>query len=199
MLGAGAAKLADFGVARRFAAEESTDISETHGTYHFFSPEMTTGDRYSAFKQDIWALGLSFYILATGGIVPFMSEETTGNPQELFNRIGSHRTGSLHFPSEIGVSQPLQDLLNRIMDADPNTRLTIDQIRVSERYMRATRVHVGGAIVKGHTTDIHSVVIVCASSFVVLARQNHPFMSEATSPLVHDLQTLSIASPAPAQ
>ena len=52
----GMVKLADLGVARQFAKEESEFISETHGTYHFFSPEMCSGDRYSAFVSDIWSL-----------------------------------------------------------------------------------------------------------------------------------------------
>ena len=120
-------KIADLGVARRFELGESDMISETHGTYHFFAPEMCTGDKYSGYKQDIWALGLTAYILATGGLVPFMTDSP--NPQELFNLISAHQTGSLSFPAELGVSEELQDLLNKIMDADPNTRLSIQQIR----------------------------------------------------------------------
>ena len=124
----GSVKLCDFGVSRRFDLNESEFISETHGTYHFFAPEMTTGEKYSAFKQDIWAFGLTFYILATGGIVPFMS--AMNNPQQLFESIGSHQTGSLHFPPELNITAPLKELLNGIMDANPETRFTIQQIRV---------------------------------------------------------------------
>jgi serine/threonine protein kinase len=180
--------LCDLGVARRFEVDESTLISETHGTYHFFSPEMTTGEKYSGFKQDIWALGLTFYILATGGLVPFMSD--TQNPQELFNLIGAHQTGSLHFPPEQHVSENLKDLLNKIMDANPDTRLTIEQIRVSadsDGRSRGTLTECAA----GGTITHPRLFLVCISSL----RQNHPFMVEPSSPLFHDLQSLSISSP----
>lgn len=168
----GTLKLCDFGVARRFDVNESEWITETHGTYHFFAPEMTTGEKYSGFKQDIWALGVTFYILATGGRVPFMSEEN--NPSELFSMIGSHVTGSLVFASEddekanVSVSTSLQDLINRIMDANPETRLTIQQIRVRKggrhAYIRAR--HMGG----GTTLRCHDLTLtyLLSSSFLFL-------------------------------
>lgn len=127
----GSVKIADLGVARQFAADEVALISETQGTFHFFSPEMCGGDRYCPFKSDIWSLGVTLFILATGGVVPFMSADD--NPQELFTMIAEHARGRLPYPHDVHVSEPLRELIDQIMDPDPNTRLSIQQIRVSRR------------------------------------------------------------------
>lgn len=116
-------------MARQFAEGESTRISETHGTYHFFSPEMCSGDMdtYDPFGADIWALGVCGYILASGGRVPFLS--ASNNPQELFTMIAEHKKGSLDWSGADGVSDACKDLIESIMDPNPDTRLSFDQIR----------------------------------------------------------------------
>ena len=128
---AGDVKIADLGVARQFGPGESTLISETQGTYHFFSPEMCSGDmdRYDPFRADIWAVGVCAYILASGGRVPFMS--ASNNPQELFTMIAEHKKGSLDWnvDGKACVSDSCRDLIDSIMDPNPDTRLTFDQIR----------------------------------------------------------------------
>jgi [calcium/calmodulin-dependent protein kinase] kinase len=127
----GTVKLADLGVARQFGSQESEFISETHGTYHFFSPEMCSGEaRYSAFISDIWSLGVTLFILATGGRVPFLSAQD--NPQELFNQISAHRRGGAEYPSDCTASASLRDLVDSIMEPDPRKRLSIAQIRAHQ-------------------------------------------------------------------
>jgi serine/threonine protein kinase len=124
----GSVKIGDLGVARQFGAEEAALISETQGTFHFFSPEMCGGERYCPFKSDLWSLGVTLFILATGGVVPFMSADD--NPQELFTAIADHRQGHLPYPPDVRVSEPLRELIDLILDPNPNTRLSIQQIRV---------------------------------------------------------------------
>ena len=78
-------KLADFGVAREFKDGDSSMISETQGTYHFYAPEMCSGDKFDAWGADVWAIGVTLFIFATCHL-PWMSKDN--NPAELFDNIG---------------------------------------------------------------------------------------------------------------
>jgi serine/threonine protein kinase len=145
----GIAKLADLGVARRFEAGESSQVAETHGTYHFFAPEMTTGRRYDAYMADVWALSLTFFIYATGGVVPFMpppgtsSDSPEAGAAQLFARIGAHTKGSLPFGQRgtAATDAQLRQLLDDMLDPNPHTRLTLEQIRVRLRRTHRTHTH----------------------------------------------------------
>ena len=77
-------KLADFGVARQLVDGEL--LTETQGTFHFYAPEMCSGEKYDAWGQDVWAVGVTLYILCTGR-VPWMSKDN--NPAELFELIAN--------------------------------------------------------------------------------------------------------------
>ena len=77
-------KLADFGVARELADGEM--LTETQGTFHFYAPEMCNGEKYDAWGQDVWAVGVTLFILCTGR-VPWMSKDN--NPAELFELIAN--------------------------------------------------------------------------------------------------------------
>ena len=77
-------KLADFGVARELADGEL--VTETQGTFHFYAPEMCSGEKYDAWGQDVWAVGVTLFILCTGR-VPWMSKDNS--PAELFELIAN--------------------------------------------------------------------------------------------------------------
>ena len=150
-------KLADFGVAREFGEGESCWISETQGTYHFYAPEMCSGEKFEAYGADVWAIGVTAFILATNTL-PWMSKDN--NPAELFENIANAE--SLHhtlcavqeglerrsplltwsvlcalrvirlvFPDGCAVSEQLKDLIVSILQKDPEKRLTLQQIQVS--------------------------------------------------------------------
>lgn len=57
-------KLADFGIARNFKNNEKSN--EKSGTIKYFAPEMFLFDEICPFKADVWALGITFFVMATG-------------------------------------------------------------------------------------------------------------------------------------
>ena len=60
------AKIIDFGVATVLDNPEQDDIvMSTEGTYHFFAPEACDPslDEYRGKPMDVWALGVTLYIL----------------------------------------------------------------------------------------------------------------------------------------
>ena len=87
-------KLADLGVARELAdVPGGALLTETQGTFHFYAPEMCSGEKYEAWGQDVWAVGVTLFIMCTGR-VPWMSKDN--NPAELFELIAHAPYDSTH-------------------------------------------------------------------------------------------------------
>ncbi|KAK8837090.1 hypothetical protein M9Y10_037142 [Tritrichomonas musculus] len=57
-------RLADFGMAKHFDFDDKSD--EKCGSLKYFSPEMFQFKEVCPFKADIWALGVTFFSMATG-------------------------------------------------------------------------------------------------------------------------------------
>lgn len=57
-------KLADFGMAKHY--EDDSKSSEKCGSIKYFAPEMFQYKEICLFKADIWALGITFFHMATG-------------------------------------------------------------------------------------------------------------------------------------
>jgi serine/threonine protein kinase len=67
----GVMKLTDFGVSQLFdTADMNDEVSNTAGTPHFMSPEMcdekSAEKGFHAMKSDIWAAGISLYMMVVG-------------------------------------------------------------------------------------------------------------------------------------
>lgn len=75
----GVVKISDFGVAEFLDKYDSEDhVRRTSGSPAFQAPEIAKGDlEYSGMKVDVWALGVTIYLLLTGKI-PFHSETLLG-------------------------------------------------------------------------------------------------------------------------
>ena len=94
-------KLADFGVARELADGET--LTETQGTFHFYAPEMCSGEKYDAWGQDVWAVGVTLFILCTGR-VPWMSKDN--NPAELFELIANAPSDNKRHTAKHAIMAP---------------------------------------------------------------------------------------------
>lgn len=128
-------KIADFGEAHVFSSSKDPEICDaiknnnvegrasfmfngaTHGTYQFQAPEMLTGEDYSGFGADIWALGVTLYAMVYG-ILPFYDN----NLMNMFDKI---EAGRFDFPNAIG-SDSLRDLISEMLTVDPAYRIDID-------------------------------------------------------------------------
>lgn len=116
-------KITDFGLSR-FINE--TSLMKTFcGTPNYLAPEVlsTRGESSYTNKVDVWSLGVILYICLVG--YPPFSESgsgTTLNDQII--------QGLYTFPDEFwaGVSEPVKDLIRKMMCTDQVKRLTIAQV-----------------------------------------------------------------------
>jgi serine/threonine protein kinase len=62
-------KIVDFGVA--FMMENGCDeLATTAGSHYFMAPEVCKGIKYKGKKSDVWASGITLYLITTGNL-PF--------------------------------------------------------------------------------------------------------------------------------
>ena len=104
-------KLADFGMAKHFNDNEKS--SEKCGSLMFAPPEMLKFPEICPFKADIWALGITFFMMATGEY-PFPHATKDELKVLIFN-------AELNFDS-YDIHPKIRYLLGRMTIKDPNNR-----------------------------------------------------------------------------
>ena len=116
-------KIVDFGVSEMF--EKASDMSTTKsaGSPAFMPPELSVAKHGSVSGRaaDIWSMGVTLYCLRYGRI-PFEKS----NMIELYESI---RQDDLPIKGEIDPN--FSDLMRRMMDKNPETRITMEGLRVS--------------------------------------------------------------------
>ena len=123
-------KISDFGLSALYTGtgESSSEVimssrktllHTTCGTPSYVAPEILEDEGYNGKLADIWSLGVILYVLCAG-CLPF-DEKTL---PALFNKI---QQASYSVPAYF--TQDLQDLLSRILVADPKSRASIKQIK----------------------------------------------------------------------
>lgn len=123
----GLLKIADFSCWEELNTFQSKDtIGGVNGSPFFQPPEMLkvdfTRDR-RGFPVDIWAAGVTLYVIATGS-VPFVENNAT--PHELLERI---LKAPFNSHSVLEANPGLKNLLLDILVVDVDKRLTIDGIK----------------------------------------------------------------------
>lgn len=109
-------KIADFGMA---ALEVKEKLLETScGSPHYASPEIVAGKNYHGAPSDIWSCGIILFALLTGHL-PFDDE----NIRKLLLKV---QNGKFIMPANL--SWEAKDLINKMLQVNPNDRITIDSI-----------------------------------------------------------------------
>lgn len=123
----GSIKIADLGQAQDIS--DSDMLSSTVGTYYFFAPECcnTNIRTFSGKAADIWALGITIYALVYQKL-PFWADSLLG----IFEVI--HNSEILYERNDL-VTEDFEDLLRKILEKDPNKRISLGQI-LMHRWIR---------------------------------------------------------------
>ncbi|KAJ3035903.1 hypothetical protein HDV00_003303 [Rhizophlyctis rosea] len=118
--GEGTLKLVDFGVSEMFT-KDSDKLKKSAGSPAFFAPEMCVpqhGDM-SARAADIWALGVTLFCMCFGRL-PFTGVSII----DLYESIKNDPP-----PIPKDADKLLTDVLLKLLDKNPSTRITMDKLR----------------------------------------------------------------------
>ncbi|KAF3321286.1 CBL-interacting protein kinase 9-like isoform X1 [Carex littledalei] len=114
----GVLKVSDFGLSA-FAPQVQNGMLHTAcGTPNYVAPEVLTGKGYDGTASDIWSCGVILFVLMAG-YLPF----DEANLMQLYKKIFK---ASYSFPE--WFSSGAKKLIKRILDPNPITRITIEQI-----------------------------------------------------------------------
>ncbi|KAF9177567.1 hypothetical protein BGZ51_008358 [Haplosporangium sp. Z 767] len=119
--GDGTVKIVDFGVSEMFDKKGNDMTKKSAGSPAFMAPELCRPDHgeVSGKATDIWSMGVTLYCLRYGRL-PYVSESIL----EMHRII---REDPLVIPPD--NDQRFVDLIKKLLDKDPNTRITIEQLR----------------------------------------------------------------------
>ncbi|KAK7588124.1 hypothetical protein V9T40_005369 [Parthenolecanium corni] len=121
----GHVQIADLGVCNEFDGSDAR-LNSTAGTPAFTAPEaLDPNAKYFSGKAlDLWSLGCTLYAFVFGKL-PFYDESVL----TLYNMI---KTEPVVFPDSPTISSSLKDLILRILDKDPSSRITLPEIKVHD-------------------------------------------------------------------
>uniref|UniRef100_A0A8C4W325 Calcium/calmodulin dependent protein kinase kinase 1 n=1 Tax=Gopherus evgoodei TaxID=1825980 RepID=A0A8C4W325_9SAUR len=119
----GHVKIADFGVSNQFEGNDA-QLSSTAGTPAFMAPEAISdsGKSFSGKALDVWAMGITLYCFVYGKC-PFIDEYILS----LHNKI---KNKAVEFPEEPQISEELKEVIVRMLDKNPETRITVPEIKL---------------------------------------------------------------------
>lgn len=92
--------------------QEGKLFSTFYGTTEYCSPEVLAGNKYQGPELEMWSLGVTLYVLMFFEN-PFLDMEDTLRAELLF-------------PQDVSVE--LEGLLLRMLDKDPQTRMTMKEL-----------------------------------------------------------------------
>lgn len=110
-------KLIDFGFSKETTG--SPQCATACGSPAFVAPEVIKREEYS-YSADIWSVGIILYVMVVGKL-PFNDPNLTSLLRLIVEE-------ELTFPEEPNVDPVLKDLLIRLLDKNPLTRITIPEI-----------------------------------------------------------------------
>jgi [calcium/calmodulin-dependent protein kinase] kinase len=127
-------KIVDFGVSEMFEKSSEMFTAKSAGSPAFLPPELcvTNHGDISGKAADIWSMGVSLYCLR-------------------FGRIPFERSGVLDMYEAIKNNEPdfdpdcepdIDDLLKKLLDKSPKTRITMAEIRVRASHTLSLRLSV---------------------------------------------------------
>eukprot|EP00210_Caulerpa_lentillifera_P003324 g3173.t1 len=128
-------KICDFGYSKN--EMKNSVACSTVGTYKYMAPEVFAASgnvQYDGKKADIWSCGVLLYAMVFN-CFPFIKKEDI-NTRDYFVKIAKKvMNDPLDFPVDDQSLEDVQDLLMKILEKDPDRRITLAQI-MEHRWFR---------------------------------------------------------------
>lgn len=126
-------KVSDFGLSALTESKRQDGLLHTTcGTPAYVAPEVINRKGYDGAKADIWSCGVVLYVLLAG-YLPFQDS----NLMEMYRKIGKAAYKCPNwFPPEV------RRLLSKMLDPNPNTRVSIAKIKESSWLRKVLNKHI---------------------------------------------------------
>ncbi len=110
-------KIGDFGLATKleFDGDRKRTIC---GTPNYIAPEILEGKNGHSYEVDTWSLGVIIYTLLIGK-PPFETQDVKTTYQKI-------KKNQYSFPEHVKVSKQAKQLIQGILQLEPNERLSLD-------------------------------------------------------------------------
>ncbi|KAK8967900.1 CBL-interacting protein kinase 23 [Platanthera guangdongensis] len=120
-------KISDFGLSA-LAQQVRNDglLHTTCGTPNYVAPEVINNKGYDGAKADLWSCGVILFVLMAG-YLPFEDENLMSLYQKIFKA---------DFSCPSWFSSSVKKLIKRILDPNPQTRITIEEVKESEWFKK---------------------------------------------------------------
>lgn len=113
-------KICDFGISK--IVKKGEIMHEDCGTPAYTAPEVVGGNGYSGFKADVWSLGIMLFVMVSGK-VPFKDKSKSLDVLHALIKKGEYT-----FPTNVALSEPLKDLITKMLLVNPEDRITVEGI-----------------------------------------------------------------------
>lgn len=113
--------LVDFGFATLHDAKTNFQSTQTWGTPEYLSPERSRGDRHDERLSDVWALGVTFFEIATGR-TPFEQDDEQFLTKEQLDEY-YRRTINPEWVGTWSIPKSLEKLCKKMLMPDPEKRI----------------------------------------------------------------------------
>ena len=123
-------KIIDFGLSHEYWGEEDELLKTKCGSPSYAAPEIICCPFYDGFKVDIWCCGIILYAMICG-YLPFEGDSN----DILFKNI---LNCDPEFPEFL--SETSKDIINKILNPDPDGRITIDEIKNHKFYLMGKKL-----------------------------------------------------------
>ena len=110
-------KIVDFGLSNSYPKNQL--LKTACGSPCYAAPEMINGEKYYGLKADIWSSGIVLYAMLCG-YLPFEDSDN----EKLYKKITDGKFKTPNF-----LSESAKDILHKILNVDPKTRITIPQMK----------------------------------------------------------------------
>ncbi|XP_020582373.1 serine/threonine-protein kinase SAPK2-like [Phalaenopsis equestris] len=116
-------KICDFGYSKSSVLHSQP--KSTVGTPAYIAPEVLCRKEYDGKIADVWSCGVTLYVMLVGAY-PF---EDPDDPRNFRKTIGRILSVQYSIPDYVRISAHCRHLLSRIFVADPEKRITMEEIK----------------------------------------------------------------------
>ncbi|XP_039140044.1 serine/threonine-protein kinase SRK2E isoform X1 [Dioscorea cayenensis subsp. rotundata] len=123
-------KICDFGYSKSSVLDSQPN--STVGTPAYVAPEVLSKEPYDGKVADVWSCGVTLYVMLVGAY-PFEDPEDPKNCSKAIERILAVKYS---IPDYVHISHGCRHLISRIFIADPAKRITMNEIRNHEWFLK---------------------------------------------------------------